>query len=868
MPRSVRMEDGEEMARTFEALWADERRDRKRAVTLVRVFGRLMLAIGLEWLDTVRTPAPPARRKRGRRGMDGLWRVVRHGTRSLAKTPAFTWSVVLLLGLGVGSVTTIFTLFDHVVLRPLPYPMAERLVRMENGSHSFPMFEDFQRFRSVEMWAAAGRREANLTGAGRPQHLIESHVSRDFFTMFGARPVRGRLFLSDDFRTGEGVVLSYGMWQRVFGADPDVVGRDVVINGEPARVVGVLAASFVPPSALIGTTVDLFRPFQPADPGLTRRDTHTLSIAGRLRDGAALAAVASEAEALAEWRAAEFPDRYVDREGNIRPLTVATLQEATVGRVRSGLGLLLGAVTLLLLVACTNVAQLFLARGLTRIREMAVRRALGAQTSSITSQLLVESFLVAAGGTLLGVALAVFALRGFLLFNPDALPRSEAIAIDPRILTFAIGLAAATALLFGLLPALRLAGRDVLGALQQRGRASTYGRAAQRVRASLVVAQIALSLMLVTQAGSLLRSFALLHEQDLGFRTESVWTLPLTPAGVSNAEEWRLRMEAVRSSLAQAPGVRAATFGISMPLEFTGGSRCCWSNRPAVDGIESRAEVMLHPVDADYFDVLDLRFVAGTAWRRGEENAQPQPALLSEALAIEFFGSAQRAVGREIKSSLEGASFRITGVLEDNRHYGPDQPPSPAVYLPITAITWPGRAHMAVLVDRADAGLGDRLREAVWRAEPDLPVPTVRALDDWASQATARVRFESLLFSTFGIVALLLVAGGLYATLLYAVGQRRRELGIRLALGDTPTRLERRVLTQGVRIAGTGCVLGLAGAWAFGRLVESQLFGMEAADPTTTGAALTILLVVAAAASWLPARRAGATDPMEALRAE
>lgn len=869
MPAAVRAEDGEEMTRTFAALWADERRVRGPAATLLRTFGGLLIAIALEWWSVLTGLRRPAGDNRRRLGMDGVWRMGRYGARSLVKSPAFTWSVVLLLGLGVGSVTTIFTLVDHVLLRPLPYPMAERLIRIENGSHSFPVFADLQQFRSIEMWAAAAVRETNLTGTGRPHRLQEAHVSPDFFTVFGARPVLGRLFVADDFGTGEGVVLTHGMWQRLFGGDADVVGRDLVINGEPAMVIGVLGPSFVPPSALLRTEPDLFRPFHPADPARTSRGTHILQVAGRMRAGTPLAVVASEAEALAHWRAAESPDgySYINRDGNIRPIGVATLQEATVGRVRHGLGLLLGAVTLLLLVACTNVAQLFLARGLTRVREMAVRRALGARTAAIAAQLLFESLLVAVGGTLLGVALAVLGLKTFLLLNPEFLPRSEAIGIDPRILAFAAVLAAGTALLFGLFPALRLAGAAV-GSVQHRGRGSSEGRTARRTRSGLVVAQVALSLVLVTQSGSLLRSLAVLHDQHLGFRTENVWTLPLQPAGLESAAEWARRMEAVRSSLAETPGVRLATFGISMPLEFTGGGRCCWSNRPVVDGIESREEVMIHPVDADYFDVLELRLVSGVAWRRGEEDMQPQPALISEDLAIEFFGSAPLAIGREIQTSVGGATFRITGVLEDNLHYGPDQPRSPGIYLPTTATHGPGRAHMAVLVDRADAALGDRLREAVWRVEPDLPVPTVKALAEWASQATARLRFESLIFTTFGVVALLLVAGGLYGTLLYAVSQRRRELGIRLALGDAPARLERRVLWQGLRIAVVGCALGVVGAWGFGRLIESRLFGVEAGDITTTAGALIILLTVALVASWSPARRAAATDPMEALRAE
>ncbi|MGH7573945.1 MAG: FtsX-like permease family protein, partial [Longimicrobiales bacterium] len=276
--------------------------------------------------------------------------------------------------------------------------------------------------------------------------------------------------------------------------------------------------------------------------------------------------------------------------------------------------------------------------------------------------------------------------------------------------------------------------------------------------------------------------------------------------------------------------------------------------------------LMFHPIDVAYFDLFRLRFIIGAPWRRSQQDAEPRPAVITEALAVEAFGSAQEALGRVVRDGE--MHFRIAGVVADNRHYGPDGFQGPAAYVPITMVNWWDRAHMAVLVDRADAGLGDRLREAVWRAEPDLPMPIVRSLDDWAGDATARMRFESLLFTTFGVVALLLVAGGLSGTLLYTVGRRRRELGIRLALGDVPARLARRVLWLGVRIVAVGCTIGVAGAWAFGRLLESHLFGVEPGDALTTAGAVTVLLVVTLAASWLPARRAAATDPMETLRSE
>lgn len=866
MPRAVREQDGAEIEETFAEVWTGARGVRGRLRTFVRAFGGLAVAIVLEWRDNVfGTGRQQAAPHRGRNDMDAMIRHVRHGVRSLARTPSFALSAVLLLGLGVGSVTTIFTVVDHVLLRPLPYPEAERLFEVQNGAHTGLDFDTWDQFRSVEMWAAASIDDASLTGVARPQRVRQALISRDFFTLFGGRPALGRLFVAEDFRTADGVVLSAGTWERLFGADPEVAGRTIVVNGEPRVVIGVLSPEFQQPEAF-GSGVDVWRPIDRTEDWYGDRSYVNLSVAGRIAAGTSLEAVDAEMQAYAEQRARDFPDRYVLRDGRIHDLPIVPLQEATVGDVRQGLTLILGAVTLLLLIACTNVAHLFMARGIARIREMATRRALGASMSMLTMQLLVESVLIGAGGALLGVALAILGVRTFQLLSPEGLPRMATLAVDVRVLLFAITLALVTSLLFGLLPALRLAGGHAMAALQRGGR-GTESRAAHRARAGLVVAEVALSLVLVAQAGLLLRSFAALHAQELGFRTEGIWTLPLNLSEMKDGEEYARRMEAVRAALETVPGVRMASFGQTMPLEFTGGGSCCWTTFSRLTADEEGELTRMHPVGPGYFEMLELSFLAGAPWAAGSERVQPTPIVINEALAIRFFGSAQAAVNREI--SWGDATGRVVGVAADNRHYGHDQPARPSLYMHAAAVPYAsGRAHMGVLVDVADDALAERLRDAVWSVEPDQPVPLVRPLEEWAADATARTRFESLLFSVFGAVALMLVAGGLYGTLLYSVGRRRRELGIRLALGDAPARLERRVLSQGLRTAALGGALGLAGAWGFGRLLQSRLFGVQAGDPLTLGGALAVLLLVTAAASWLPARKAAGTDPMEALRAE
>ncbi len=884
LPPQVRRADGEEMVAAFAALWDEARRSGRRLGCLWRSFGRLPWVAALEWRDTL-AGGRAGRRRTGRAApkggsrtaapgvrLEAVRRALRYAARSLGRSPAFTWSTILLLGLGVGAVTTIFTLVDHVMLRPLPYPAADRLVRVENGAFSGADLQDFQGVASVEAWAGAATGDANLTGRDEPVRVRQARVTEGFFALFGARPALGRLLLPEDWDGADAVVLSSEAWRRLWGADPGIVGRTLRVNGKPVTVVGVLDPSWVPPEAILGRRAgrggpDVWRPVDRSDPDFVDRSYHLFDVVGRLRPGVPLAAARDEMHALALTRAKTYGDRYVGRDGKPLELPLTPLQDATVGRAGQGLGLLLGAVTLLLLVACANVAHLFMARSLARGREMAVRRALGAGERALAGQLLAESLLVAGGGAALGVGLAALGLEGFLALRPDALPRSGQIALDLPVLAFAAAVATLTALAFGLLPAWRAAARGPGEALRGDGRSATGGRGARTARGGLVVAEVALSLVLVAAAGLLLKSFQRLHRLDLGFRVEGVWTVPLNLTDVDDGDAWRRRMGAVRDALASVPGVRAATYGMEMPLEYTGGGTCCWSGRIGLPGEEPPVRTMAHTVTAEYFDVLGLRFVAGRPWRRGEVDASPLPAVVGEPLAVELFGSAAAAVGREV--AFGDLRLRVAGVVGATYHYGPDQDVQHALYMPVEAVAFPPLdADMAVAVDRAPDDLPDLLRRAVWSVEPDLPVPTVRSMESSAALATAGSRFDSLLFTAFGVVALLLAAGGLYGTLLYTVGMERREMGIRLALGAARRSIQRRVMARGLSMAAAGAVLGAAGAWAAGRLLESRLAGVPARDPAVLAAAALVLLATAALASWLPARRAAATDPVQTLRQE
>jgi putative ABC transport system permease protein len=876
LPPRIRASDSREMVMAFSDLWEEELGNVARLRLTLRSFGRLPKVALLDWIDHITGAPGPGRGKRPWRwGMSAWMRNLRYALRTLRKTPAFALTTVILIGLGVGSVTTIFTLVDHVLLRPLQYPSAERLFLVENGSHSGPMVREMQKMRSVEKWGIVLSETANLVGEGDPVRIQQTEISRDFFSLFGARPQAGRLFVEEDFTATNVAVLSYGLWQRVFGSDEGVVGRVVRVNDAPFTVVGVLSEEFLAPEAVFhgDSGADIWLPLDWGRPALEEVGYHNLQVAGLVSPTATLADVDDEIQRALVRMADRYPEQFRRDDGTLAyDIPPAGLQEITTRPVRAGLNLLLGAVGLLLLVACMNVAHLFLARGLGRVQEMAVRRALGADTPSLVQQLLVESLVLGTVGGALGLGLASLGLGSFMALNPSFIPRSENLALDLRILLFAGLISVATVLLFGLLPALRSVGKDLTADLKGGSRSATTGRRASKLRSGLVVAEVAFSLILVAGAALLLKSFMRVQARDPGFDVARVWTLPLTPSWIQSPEEYLEAMDRVEASLAEVPGVIEATYSLTLPFEFTGRGRCCWITRTLSAGGEEHEglRLLLQPATESYFSTLGIPLLAGRAWSESEARIEPWPVVIAEVLAVEVFGSADAAINQTMDVGRDGTQVRVMGVAADTRHFGLDQDPALFIYLPMEQLPFDiAMAHMAVKL-RGDPpeNLARTLREAVWDATPDMPVPTVRSMTEWVSESTAGRRFDSVLFGAFGIMALILAAAGLYGTLLYSVGQQRRELGIRLALGAGRGSVERRVVAKGLILAALGSVVGLGGAWATGRFLASRLYNLAPNDPATLFTAVAVLLVVAGVSSWLPARRAGRTDPLETLKAE
>jgi len=820
-----------------------------------------------EWLDWLGIAGPtrgPSTRREGDGMMRSWVRNLGFAGRTLRKAPTFTFATILLVALGVGTVTTAFTVVDHVILRPLPYPASDRLVYMTNGSHNGPTLERLDGVEAFDLWTAAASESVNLTRAdGDPLRLQRTEVTAEYFTIFGVRPHLGRLFVDADESDLDLAVLTYSLWRDVFGADPDVVGKTMIIDEESVEIVGVLAEDFVQPDG-VRSGADFFRPMNWDNEGLENPGYHAHSVVARLGPGVSIEQADEQIDRVAADVAATYPDYYSD---GPQDWPLQSLHETTVEDVQAGLLLLLGAVGLLLLVACANVAHLFMARGLARAREMSIRRAMGARTWNLVGQLSAESLLVGLVGGIGGLLMAQGALGFFGGWTVD-LPRGGDIVLDLRVFAVCIGLATLTAFLFGLLPALRSVGQDVQEGLRAGGRGMSGGRGVKAFRSGLVICEVAISLVLVASAGLLMRSFLSVTAVDPGVEIEDVWVLQLNLANIETPEDYRTRMEPLRQALRSIPGVTTVSYGIEAPFEHVGGDRCCWGNRaapPDEPGAEP-VRLHLHPVSEGFFETFGTELVTGEAWSRANAGAAPAPVVVSEALAVRFFGSAEAALGRELDVA---GGVVVEGVAEDTKHYGLDQEHDYAVYLPMDVLPLPiPRATIALRAPETSGGFGRQVREAIWSEEPNLPVPQVTTLEEWVSDSSATRRFGSFLFGAFGVVALLLAAAGLYGTLLYAVGQRRKELGIRLALGAGQGRIQKDVIRKGVIQAAVGVGVGAGVALWVGGLLERFLFGISTTDPVALASASVILFATAVAASWVPAYRAGRTDPLETLKVE
>ena len=811
-------------------------------------------------------------RVRLRQRLDNLRLDLRYTLRAIRTSPGFTAVVVLTLGLGIGANTAIFSVVDAVLLRPLPYPDADRLVVLGDAqpggeivTASYPEFMDW-RPRGTGIFtdiAAYFSSEATLSGEGEAEMLSGVRVSTAIAPMLGVTPLLGRWFRpEEEARGSERVVLiSEDLWSRRFGRDPGIIGERLTLNGNPFTVIGVMPSggrAMLPGDLITGERRDTWFPLR-LDTEVAPRGLHFMTVVGQVREDVGLTAARSRMEVIAE----QLRTDGVTQHG----VAIIPATERIIGPVRARLTLLLGAVGLVLLIACANVANLLLGRAAVRQREIAVRIALGAGRTRVAGQLILESVSRSLLGGVLGIGIAYASLgiaREWLL---SRLPRAGDIALDGRVLLFALAVSVVTGLLFGIIPALRSARQDAGAALREGSRGLSAGIRRDRVRTALVIGEVALSFVLLVNAGLLMRSFGRLSAVETGFDAERTLSALVVLPSTRYPDSTR-QIAFFDDLLARAstlPGVRGVALTSSLPIEggINGGFRIEGVTFP--DSADPMAEKRV--VSANYFDVLGARLVGGRTFDSRDRLGAPTVMVMNESFARTWFPDG-RAIGRRVAFSwgLDGMQT-VIGIVADIREGALDQPVAPAMYV---SVAQRGSDAMNVLVrttgDPLDAA--PALRRVVRGIDRDLPISEVRTLADVMETGVAGPRLSAALVAIFSVLALFLAAVGLYAVISFSVAQRTREIGIRAALGAGRGNILRLVLGHGLLLVGIGLVVGFALALASGRIMANQLFGIAANDPGTFTIVAVVLACVAITAAALPALRATRIDPLVALREE
>ncbi|MFL5579042.1 MAG: ABC transporter permease [Gemmatimonadaceae bacterium] len=820
-----------------------------------------------------------------RHRLDELQQDLRYAARTLRRAPGFTVGAVLTLGLGIGAAAAMFTVVDAVLLRALPYADPERLVAVWTAGTSGgePMTSSPPDFREL----AAARRtfsgmaahytvEVNVAGGGEPERVSGARVSPSLFDVLGVAPSLGRAFaeVEGDWGRHRVAVISDGLWRRRFGADPRVIGRTITLDREPHVVVGVAPRALAFPAR--GLDVWLPIAFAPGDHSNTRGN-YFLQIVARLRGGASAAGAAAELRPIARRVAAEHADAVM------KDVVVRPLRSDVVGGAARPLLVLGGAIALVLLVSCANVAALVLARGSARRAEIALRAGLGASRARIVRQLMTESLVLGALAGVLGTALAAAGVLLAVRHAPPDLPRLQEVAVGARTLTVCAALALATTVLFGLVPALRLARAGVADALRERTRTAT-GRAGYRGYAALVAAQMALSVVLLAGAGLLLRSFARVMAVDPGFRAERVLSMAVAlPEGAyPTAERTAQFLDAVLERARALPGVRAAaaTSGLSLGGGWWG-KMLSVAGRPAPRTMGEVPSVGYRVVSRDYFATLGVALRSGRTFGPDDRRGGPGVAVINETAARRFWGGEsplgktiwlgppEAMVSGHVPGGYHFPRLEVVGVVGDERFSALDEPPVAEVYQLYEQVTETASVmYLAVRADGDPAALAASVRAAVRAVDPLQPVADVATMSARLERATGARRFTLGLLGGFAALALGLAAVGLYGVIAYTVAERRRELAVRLALGDTAAGVVRLVVGRAMRPVVLGVAAGVAPALALAGVVRALLYGVSPTDPAAFAGAVVTLLAAALAASALPAWRASRLGLAETLRGE
>jgi putative ABC transport system permease protein len=818
----------------------------------------------------------------------GLVQDLRYALRGLRQRPGFALVAILTLALGIGATTAIFSVVNGVLLRPLPYDRPERLAMIWGHRTTQPLaelsvpeyWELRERTRAFAGVAALADGHLNLTGAGDAERLNAGYVTANAPALLGVTPRLGRGFTAEEDLPGgpAAVLLSDGLWRRRFGADPGVVGRTVVLDDTPTTVVGVMPPGFQLPAHYAGPPMELWAPMQ-LDPASDRsvRGWHFLTVMGRLRDGVELEAATAEVSTLMRGMLAEHPTDYTPEfDGSATPMS-----QEVVGDVRPALLILLGAVGLLLLMACANVAGLLLARSEARQREIALRTALGAARQRLLRQLLTESLLLAVAGGLCGLMLAVWGVRGLVLAAPASVPRLDAVGIDARVLGFTLGVTLLTGILFGVAPALHALRTNLAGVLTDGGRAGTAGGRRQQARRALVTGQVAIALVLVTGAGLLVQSFLRLRRVDPGFVPERLLTarVELSPVRYATNDDRRRFYEALLERLRPVPGVRSVATARALPM--TGKLEIGdWSFVLEGQAASPPLPTDWHPADwqvvsPGYFGAMEIPVLRGRDFIAGDRLGAPGAVIVNRTLARQVWPEGD-AVGHRVLLGGGGADSvwrTVIAVVGDVRHRGLTAAPRPEMYLPYAQFpagtgTTPAAMHVVLRTAGDPSALAPALRAAVAATGADVPLSGVQTMEAALGGWAAERRLIMLLVSGFALVALALGSVGIYGVLAHLVAQREREIGVRIALGALPGQILGLVVSQSAWLVGAGIAAGTVGALAVTRLLTGLLFQVQPTDPLTFAGTALVLVFVAACATLVPALRAVRTDPAHSLRSD
>jgi putative ABC transport system permease protein len=821
--------------------------------------------------------------------LDRLNQDLRYGIRGLLKAPGFTLIAACTLGLAIGASTAVFSVVNTILLRPLPYPEAERVVipwklapkTFHFDSDVYPWapgeFRILRKLRGFQYFGVFKAGSFNLTGSAEPVQIKGLRVSYGFFPALGIQPEIGRFFLDEEDTPGRDrvVMLSDHLWRERFSADPSILGRTLELNGEPHVVIGVMPAAFsFPHPEEMPAYFDLPREVQAwvplaVPPAATKPEPSELASVARLAPGWSIKQAQADIDVnFTKVRERQYPQWKGSFDGHVMPLSQQLTRDA-----RQPLLLIFGAVGVVLLIAASNVASLVLARSLGRKREFTIRAALGAGRARLVRQLLTESVLLAVAAGLLGVWLGEAGVAGIRSFGPANLTRLQEVVIDWRVFAFALGISIATGILFGIAPAVSARRLDLTRSLQESGTRSAGSAARSRFRSVLVTAEIALALILVIAAGLLTRTVREMLRTDPGFRPEHVLTFELALPESRYPDQNRIaaRYQKAAERLRLQPGVEAAGIGQVVPLGGASDSTVFrvigW---PVRDLVKDRPYADYTIVTPGYFAALGVPVLQGRDLLATDTADSPRVVLINAAMAKRYFPG-EDPLGKQVDFDNPGfPPMTIVGVVGDVKQDSLREAPMSRMYAPFTQRTWTPlqSAQAAVRTNGDPASAAAYAREALRGVDPDLPLARVLTLNAIVEESMSQPRFAMLLLASFGVVALVLASIGLYGVISYTVAQRTQEIGIRMAIGAQPVDVFRMVLTQGARLAGAGIATGIAGALVATRLMESFLYGVKPSDPLTFTSVAVLLAAIALAACYIPARRATRVDPLIALRSE